>query len=88
MTKKFYSKPCKNKAKLITKLPRNQPSKLVELVTGQNNLNYLLNKIYGTKNLCRFREEEEETFDHLINNYPYFYTLTDMTLYKIKLTII
>ena len=31
------------------------------------------NKVYGTEDLCRFCEEEEETFDHLINECPCFY---------------
>ena len=31
------------------------------------------NKIYGSEDLCRFCEEEEETFDHLINECPCFY---------------
>ena len=31
------------------------------------------NIIYGSEDLCRFCEEEDETFDHLINNCPCFY---------------
>ena len=66
MTKIFYPKPDSNKAKKILKLNRGQLKKLIELVTGQNNLNYMNNKVYGSEDLCRFCEEEEETFDHII----------------------
>ena len=47
MTKIFYPKPDSNKAKKILKLNREQLKKLIELVTGQNNLNYMNNKVYG-----------------------------------------
>ena len=47
--------------------------KLIENITGQNNLNYMNNKIYGSDDLCRFCEEEDETFDHLIIEWPCFY---------------
>jgi len=73
MTKIFYPKPDSNKAKKILKLNRGQLKKLIELITGQNNLNYMNNKIYGSEDLCRFCEEEEETFDHIINDCPCFY---------------
>ena len=46
MTKIFYPKPDSNKAKKILKLNRGQLKKLIELVTGQNNLNYMNNKVY------------------------------------------
>ena len=73
MTKIFYPKPDSNKAKKILKLNRGQLKKLIELITGQNNLNYMNNKVYGSEDLCRFCEEEEETFDHIINECPCFY---------------
>ena len=31
------------------------------------------NKVYGSDDLCRFCKEEDETFDHLINECPCFY---------------
>ena len=31
------------------------------------------NKVYGSEDLCRFCEEEEETFDHIINECPCFH---------------
>ena len=50
--------------------------RLLELITGQNNLNYVQSKIYPGEisELCRFCEEEEETFEHLINECPCFIT--------------
>ena len=38
MTKIFYTRPCADKAKHKIKLQRPKLSKLVELITGQNNL--------------------------------------------------
>ena len=48
--------------------------RLVELISGQNNLNYIQSKIYphDVSELCRFCEEEEETFEHLLNECPCF----------------
>ena len=50
--------------------------RLLELITGQNNLNYVQSKIYPgeVSELCRFCEEEEETFEHLIIECPCFIT--------------
>ena len=31
------------------------------------------NKVYGSDDLCRFCKEEDETFDHLINECHCFY---------------
>ena len=44
-----------------------------ELQTGWHNNFYMNNKVYGSEDLCRFCEEEEETFDHIITDYPCFY---------------
>ena len=48
--------------------------RLIELITGHNNLNYLQSKIYpeDVSELCRFCEEEDETFEHLLNECPCF----------------
>ena len=72
MTKIFYPKPDSSRAKTILKLNRGKLKTLIELITGQNNLNYMNNKVFGSEDLCRFCEEEEETFDHIINNCPCF----------------
>ena len=48
--------------------------RLLELITGQNNLNYVQSKIHpgDISELCRFCEEEDETFAHLLNECPCF----------------
>ena len=48
--------------------------RLIELISGQNNLNYVQSKIFPdtVSELCRFCEEEEETFEHLLNECPCF----------------
>ena len=50
--------------------------RLLELITGQSNLNYVQSKIFPgvISELCRFCEEEEETFAHLLNECPCFIT--------------
>ena len=50
--------------------------RLLELITGQNNLNYVQSKIYPGEisELCRFCEEEDETYEHLLNECPCFNT--------------
>ena len=50
--------------------------RLIELITGQNNLNYVQCKINPGQisELCRFCEEEDETFAHLIDESPCFNT--------------
>ena len=53
MTKIFFPSPHSNKDKIILKLCRPDLRTLVEIITGQNNLNYMNNKVYGTEELCR-----------------------------------
>ena len=74
LSKNFLPYPCKNKSKDILKLARGQMRRLIELITGQNNLNYVQSKIFPNdiSDLCRFCEEEEETFEHLLNECPCF----------------
>ena len=57
---------------LILKLTRKQTSLYVELITGQNNLNYVQSKIKEISPECRFCEEEDETFPHILNECPVF----------------
>ena len=73
LSKKILPTPCKRKSKEILMLSRSQMRRLLELITGQNNLNYVQSKIDPTiSELCRFCEEEEETFEHLLNECPCF----------------
>ena len=76
LSKNFLPFPSKNKSKEILKLSRSQMRRLIELITGQNNLNYVQSKVNQglTTELCRFCEEEEETFAHLLNECPCFNT--------------
>ena len=74
--KNFLPFPCKNESKEILRLSRSQIRRLLELITGQNNLNYVQNKIYPGQisELCMFCEEEAETFAHIINECLCFIT--------------
>ena len=76
LSKNFLPSPNKNKSKEILKLSRYQMRRLLELITGQNNLNYVQSKIFPgeVSELCRFCEEEDETFEHLLNECPCFIT--------------
>ena len=76
LSKNFLPFPNKNKSKEILKLSRYQMRRLIEIITGQNNLNYVQSKVNQgkTTELCRFCEEEEETFAHLLNECPCFNT--------------
>ena len=70
MSKIFYPEPHKSKAKELCNLSRDKSRRLIEIITGQNNLNYIQNKISGRGDLCRLCEEEEETFDHFVDECP------------------
>ena len=62
MTKNFYPHPESNQAKNVLKLSRKDRKLFVQVITGQNNLNYLNNKIFGLGELCHFCEEDDESF--------------------------
>ena len=64
MTKIFFPHPDKNKTKKLLKHGRAYMRRLIECTTGHNNLNYLQSKIYpeDVSELCRFCEEEPETY--------------------------
>ena len=73
MGKKFYSYPCKIKAKYIYKLNRMEAGRLVRLISGHNSLFYFRNKVDKEINPeCRFCLLEAETFFHLVNECPRF----------------
>lgn len=57
-------------------LSRSQTRRLIELISGQNNLNYVQHKVSGgiISELCRLCEEEDEAFEHLLNECPCFIT--------------
>ena len=46
LSKFFLPEPNKNKSKQILRLSRGQMRRLLEIITGQSNLNYIQNKIY------------------------------------------
>ena len=71
-TKYFYNKPNPELARKVGNFSRKDLSLYIELITGQNNLNYVQNKMRNEDEqyLCRLCEEEEETFIHLINQCP------------------
>ena len=66
MTKLFYPYPNRGKSKALIKMSHNKARRFVEIITGQNNLHNIQNKVNQLDLLCRFCEEEEETFDHLL----------------------
>ena len=67
LSKNFLPFPCKRKSIEILRLSRSQMKRMLELITGQNYLNYVQSKIYPgiVSKLCRFCEDEQETFAHL-----------------------
>ena len=74
MTKTFFPPPDKTKTKTPLRHGGAYMRRIIECTTGHNNLNYLQSKIYpeDISDLCRFCEEEPETFDHLLNECPCF----------------
>ena len=61
---------------MTKQLSRSNLSILIQIVTGQNSLNYLTSKIVPMHtDQCRFCEEDEETFIHLLNECPVFNTM-------------
>ena len=74
MSKLFLPEPNKSKSKQLMALSRGQMRRLIEIITGHNNLNYFQNKLYplDVSPMCRFCEEEDESFEHLLNECPCF----------------
>ena len=74
-SKQFYQLPNRSKAKYSYNLSRQELGRLIRLVTGHNNLFYHrsnVDKTRGTSPLCRFCNEERETFYHFATNCPCF----------------
>ena len=69
-TKIFYHHPDKSKANQLLNLSRKKSRRVIEAITGQNNLHHVQNKIRKTSHLCRLCKEEEDTFDHILNERP------------------
>ena len=74
MTKLFYDGLDRRVGKVVARLSRNNMTLFIHPVTGHNNLNYMNSIIiYDYTPLCRFREEEDETFEHLYEDCPVFW---------------
>jgi ribonuclease HI len=73
MTKQFIVKPDKEMSRHALNYSRSKMRRLLEIITGHNNLNYFQQKIDALQtSLCRFCEEEDETFFHLVTECPCF----------------
>ena len=74
-SKQFFPLPNRNKAKYCYHLNRQELGRLIRIVTGHNNPFYHrsnVDKTRGTSPLCRFCQEERETFYHFATNCPCF----------------
>ena len=61
--------------------------RLIELITGHSNLNYVQHKIdaINVSPLCCFCEEEDETFAHFLNECPCFISYRRDILHNIPI---
>ena len=74
MTKRFYKGPDRRVGNVVARMSRENLAIYVQAITGHNNLNYMNSIIIpGYTSLCRFCEEEDETFDHLYEECPVFW---------------
>lgn len=72
-SKQFYDKPSVSRAREAYKLSRSKLGRLIKITTGHNNLNYHQSKLHPDRDaLCRFCQEEPETFFHLSTSCPAF----------------
>ena len=75
-TKMFYPQPDRGKYRQVRTFSRTELQRYIQAITGQNNLNYLNSMIVtGHTSMCRFCEEEDETFSHIVGECPVFHTL-------------
>ena len=73
MGKQFYAGPDEAKAKHVIKLSRSTLSRFVRIISGHNSLFYFRHIVDNEVNpQCRFCLEADETFSHLVNDYPRF----------------
>ena len=74
MTKVFYDGPDRRVGKVVYRLSREDITLFIYAITGHNNLNYMNSIIIPDYTpLCRFCEEEDESFQHLYKEYPVFW---------------
>ena len=75
MTKIFYDGPDRRVGKVVSRLSRSDMTLFIHAITGHNNLNYMNSIIIPNYTpLCRFCEEDDETFEHLYTECPVFLT--------------
>ena len=66
MTKVFNDGPDHRVGKVVSRLSRKDMTLFIHAITGHNNLNYMNRIIIPNYTpLCRFCEEEDESFQHL-----------------------
>ena len=71
MSKNFFSKINKSKAKYIYKMSSHKLGRFIRIISGHNWLNYCQNKLDNNiAPTCRLCEEEDETFDHWVTSCP------------------
>ena len=74
MTKVFYDRPNCRVGKVVWRLSRKDMTLFIHAITGHNNLNYMNSIIIPDYTpLCRFCEEEDESFQHLYEECPVFW---------------
>ena len=72
--KKNYDGPNRRVGKVVSRLSRKDMTLYIHAITGHNNLNYMNSIIIpGYTPLCRFCEEEDESFQHLYEECPVFW---------------
>ena len=79
----FTNGPDRAKAKYVLKLSRLRAARFIRIISGHNSLFYFRHKIDAEINpCCRFCNEEDETFYHLLNDCPRFSTNRREILYN------
>ena len=74
MNKLFYEGPYRRVGKVVSRLSRSDMTLLIHVTTGHNNLNFMNSIIIPEYTpLGRFCKEEDETFDHLYDNFLVFW---------------